>query len=179
MSDACAYLLVCRPLVLSPCMSDNSHIEELQKINLGQSYDLFWTCNIECPTVSEYLNMIDASKAHNSRLLLLDTDIYSETGGLFRMLVRLMAARSPISEHPAISNVVTLFGRYFQIRDDYQNLVSADVSVSAHLSYMKQETNSWDSCSTRTRKDFARTSMKENIPFHLYMLCRPKSPTCG
>lgn len=28
-----------------------------------------------------------------------------------------------------VNNLLNAFGRYFQIRDDYQNLVSSDVSV--------------------------------------------------
>lgn len=32
-----------------------------------------------------------------------------------------------------LCNLSTLLGRYFQIRDDYQNLVSTDVSVSTAI----------------------------------------------
>lgn len=31
---------------------------------------------------------------------------------------------------PDLSNMTTLFGRYFQVRDDYQNLMSAEVQFS-------------------------------------------------
>jgi ophiobolin F synthase len=52
-----------------------------------------------------------------------------KTGGLFRMLTRLM-----VSESPARSSILDqtlyplshLIGRFFQIRDDYQNLASAE-----------------------------------------------------
>ena len=39
-----------------------------------------------------------------------------------------MVARSTESPNFDLEDLITLFGRYFQIRDDYQNLVSADVS---------------------------------------------------
>ena len=41
--------------------------------------------------------------------------------------------RNSISD---ISGLFTLVGRYFQIRDDYQNLVSPDVSSFLMLSHM-------------------------------------------
>lgn len=52
-----------------------------------------------------------------------------KTGGLFRMLTRLMVAESPVSEKVSdddLSLLSCLLGRFFQIRDDYQNLASAD-----------------------------------------------------
>lgn len=89
-------------------------IEEMQQLYVGQSYDLYWTHNILCPSVSEYLKMVDM-----------------KTGGLFRMLTRLMVAESPISDKMSVSDnalnqLSCLIGRFFQIRDDYQNLASAD-----------------------------------------------------
>lgn len=102
--------------------------EETKQLYVGQSYDLYWTHNALCPSMSEYLKMVD-----------------QKTGGLFRMLTRLMIAESPIaakaSSDPAVDNnnnnnknnndqnlnlLSSLIGRFFQIRDDYQNLASAD-----------------------------------------------------
>ena len=45
------------------------------------------------------------------------------------MLARLMTAVSPLGSRPCIDRLATLFGRYFQIRDDYQNLTSAEYSA--------------------------------------------------
>ena len=87
-------------------------IEEMQQLYVGQSYDLYWTHNALCPSISEYLKMID-----------------KKTGGLFRMLTRLMIAESPVSEkvpNDDLNPFSCLIGRFFQIRDDYQNLASAD-----------------------------------------------------
>ena len=53
-----------------------------------------------------------------------------KTGGLFHLLTRLMIAESPVSAKNGISDGLNqlscLIGRFFQIRDDYQNLASAD-----------------------------------------------------
>jgi len=87
-------------------------IEEMQQLYVGQSYDLYWTHNALCPSISEYLKMVD-----------------KKTGGLFRMLTRLMVAESPVSEKVSdddLNLLSCLIGRFFQIRDDYQNLASAD-----------------------------------------------------
>lgn len=52
-------------------------IEEVENLHKGQAYDLFWKDHVECPSVNEYLMMID-----------------NKTGGLFRLCVRLMEALS-------------------------------------------------------------------------------------
>ncbi|POS72147.1 polyprenyl synthetase [Diaporthe helianthi] len=83
-------------------------IEEVENLHKGQSYDLFWKDHVECPSVDEYLMMID-----------------QKTGGLFRLCVRLMEALAT-REIPEASSkdFVRQLSRYFQIRDDYQNLMS-------------------------------------------------------
>ncbi|KAL8931152.1 MAG: hypothetical protein Q9208_000256 [Pyrenodesmia sp. 3 TL-2023] len=88
--------------------------EELQNLYTGQSLDLFWKFHIHCPSEKEYLEMVDG-----------------KTGGLFRLILRLMQAESPVlnqaRDHgPELENFVTALGRYFQVRDDYQNLASSE-----------------------------------------------------
>jgi ophiobolin F synthase len=86
--------------------------EEIQQLYIGQSYDIYWTHNAICPSISEYLKMVD-----------------QKTGGLFRMLTRLMIAESSVSEKVSdndLNQFSCIIGRFFQIRDDYQNLASAD-----------------------------------------------------
>ncbi|RDW88454.1 fusicoccadiene synthase [Coleophoma cylindrospora] len=85
------------------------YIDELRYLHIGQSLDLFWTNHVKAPTAEEYMTMVDY-----------------KTGGLFRMLSRFMVAQSEEQTLPDISGFVALVGRFFQIRDDYQNLVSAD-----------------------------------------------------
>ncbi|KAL9609842.1 MAG: hypothetical protein Q9167_005409 [Letrouitia subvulpina] len=88
-------------------------VEETQQLYVGQSYDLYWTHNAICPTMSDYFKMVD-----------------KKTGGLFRVLTRLMVAESPVFAKNPVSDDLNLLscliGRFFQIRDDYQNLASAD-----------------------------------------------------
>ncbi|KAL3467893.1 isoprenoid synthase domain-containing protein [Aspergillus heterothallicus] len=86
-------------------------IEELSNLHCGQSLDLYWRYNARCPTVEEYLVMVD-----------------NKTGGLFRLMLRLMTAESLISLplDTTLVRLLTLTGRYYQIRDDYLNLTSAD-----------------------------------------------------
>lgn len=50
-----------------------------------------------------------------------------ETGGLFRILVKLMLAKTPLIPMPNMIALASLMGRYFQLRDDYMNLSSVDV----------------------------------------------------
>ncbi|KAH7051136.1 geranylgeranyl pyrophosphate synthase [Macrophomina phaseolina] len=84
-------------------------LEELEGLYLGQSWDLYWKHNLICPSEAEYVNMVD-----------------HKTGGMFRMLLRLMQAESglgdkQVSALPDFERLTLLFGRFFQIRDDYMN----------------------------------------------------------
>lgn len=90
---------------------NNGHLEESRTLTMGQGLDLDWRQNAKCPSVEEYLVMID-----------------NKTGGFFRLALRLMEAESP--SPPPMSKLlhfITMLGRFYQIRDDYQNLVSDEV----------------------------------------------------
>ncbi|KAI0116203.1 terpenoid synthase [Hypoxylon sp. NC0597] len=87
-------------------------IEEMRRLFVGQAFDLHWTNEVQCPSVVQYLQMVDG-----------------KTGGLFRLLARLMEAESPHGNQAAIHRLCRLLGRYFQIRDDYQNLVSEEYTA--------------------------------------------------
>ncbi|PWY86718.1 geranylgeranyl pyrophosphate synthetase [Aspergillus heteromorphus CBS 117.55] len=81
--------------------------EEMKNMLVGQSLDLHWVQHVSPPSVPEYLQMIDG-----------------KTGALFRMISRLMIAQSTHPTKPSdLNNLMMLFGRFFQIRDDYANLV--------------------------------------------------------
>ncbi|CVL00449.1 fusicoccadiene synthase [Fusarium proliferatum] len=76
----------------------------------GQAMDLWWTANTILPSIQEYLLMVN-----------------DKTGALFRLSLELLALNSevPISDSTleSLSSVVSLLGQYFQIRDDYMNLI--------------------------------------------------------
>lgn len=80
-------------------------LEELEGLYLGQSWDLYWKHNLVCPSEEEYINMVD-----------------NKTGGMFSMLMRLMQSESPLTSTLDFDRLTILFGRFFQIRDDYMNL---------------------------------------------------------
>ncbi|KAF7125867.1 hypothetical protein CNMCM5793_002160 [Aspergillus hiratsukae] len=83
-------------------------MEEMRLLFRGQSFDLYWTRLGECPSEEEYLAMIR-----------------NKTGGLFRLIARLMAQMAPFqnhSLHTSLESLASQLGEYFQIRDDYKNL---------------------------------------------------------
>ncbi|RDW62483.1 geranylgeranyl pyrophosphate synthase [Coleophoma crateriformis] len=88
-------------------------LEELEDLHVGQSWDLYWKYNLRWPTEEEYFSMIDL-----------------KTGGLFRMLLRMMQllSRSAIKDF-AFDNLISMVSRYFQVRDDYLNLCSREYTT--------------------------------------------------
>lgn len=86
--------------------------EELQTLTLGQALDLNWTFNKKCPSVNEYLVMID-----------------HKTGGFFRLMLRIMEIEANATPNEELGHLITLLGRYYQIRDDYQNIASDEVGL--------------------------------------------------
>ncbi|OOQ85950.1 hypothetical protein PEBR_23234 [Penicillium brasilianum] len=83
--------------------------DELSNLHTGQSLDLYWRYHGRCPSINEYIMMVD-----------------NKTGGLFRLMLRLMEAESPAASSASLVKLLTLTGRYYQIRDDYLNLTSVE-----------------------------------------------------
>uniref|UniRef100_L7JQ34 Geranylgeranyl pyrophosphate synthetase n=1 Tax=Pyricularia oryzae (strain P131) TaxID=1143193 RepID=L7JQ34_PYRO1 len=83
----------------------------------GQSLDLHWTFNRECPTKTQYFNMIE-----------------QKTGAFLSLVAELMMVVSAASDYESSTdspeNIFQTFsyqsGLYFQVRDDYLNITSAD-----------------------------------------------------
>ncbi|KAI4212393.1 MAG: hypothetical protein LQ349_009355 [Xanthoria aureola] len=102
--------------------------EELTNLYTGHSMDLFWKFHSHCPTEEEYYEMVDG-----------------KTGGFFRLILRLMQAESPVLKYdftspltsaplrliparafePALETFITSLGRYFHVRNEYENLASS------------------------------------------------------
>ncbi|KAK5655708.1 hypothetical protein OQA88_5641 [Cercophora sp. LCS_1] len=82
-------------------------IKDSKGLYISQSLDLHWTANLICPLVEEYIKVLDAS-------------------GLIRMLTRLLEANSPLPKKPDLHTLTAMLGRLYALRDDYQNLSSAE-----------------------------------------------------
>ncbi|KAJ8594222.1 terpenoid synthase [Rhizopogon salebrosus TDB-379] len=86
--------------------------EELLNVHRGQGLEIVWRDLLQCPTEEEYISMVN-----------------NKTGGLYRMGVRLMMAYATKNRDVDFIPLVNVFGVYYQIRDDYMNLQSTDVSL--------------------------------------------------
>ena len=95
-------------------------LKDLEKLHVGQSWDLYWTFHMRCPSEDEYFRMVDG-----------------KTGGLFSLALRMMLLASDqhcnagdskawtgISE--TLFSLTRLLGRFFQVRDDYLNLTASE-----------------------------------------------------
>lgn len=84
--------------------------DSLSTLFLGQAHDLNTTYTSKCPSVREYLQMID-----------------SKTGALFDLMVLFMLRYATASvDEDSLRQLVQLLGRHFQVRDDYKNLASPE-----------------------------------------------------
>lgn len=106
-----AYFLVQQELTKldNPLEAFRIYNEEMLNLHRGQGIELFWRESMTVPTEDEYLLMIS-----------------NKTGGLFRLAAKLMQSASSIKHN--ILKLTDLIGLMFQIRDDYNNLCSEQVS---------------------------------------------------
>ncbi|OWF50319.1 geranylgeranyl pyrophosphate synthase-like [Mizuhopecten yessoensis] len=93
--------------------------EQLLELHRGQGMDIYWRDAIICPTEDEYKAMVT-----------------KKTGGLFGLAVRLMQLFS--DNKSDLKPVLDALGLYFQIRDDYANLISKE--YEANKSYCEDLT---------------------------------------
>ncbi|RLL97216.1 hypothetical protein CFD26_106834 [Aspergillus turcosus] len=87
-------------------------LEEIKTLGRGQALDLNWTFNKSRPTLNEYCMMVD-----------------HKTGGFFRLILRALCSLTSTDVDPDLEHLITLIGRYYQIRDDYQNLASDEYTA--------------------------------------------------
>lgn len=93
--------------------------EQLLELHRGQGMDIYWRDTVQCPTEDEYKQMV-----------------IRKTGGLFGLAVRLMQL---FSENKSdFKPLLDSLGLYFQIRDDYANMVSKE--YEANKSYCEDLT---------------------------------------
>ncbi|KAF1348454.1 geranylgeranyl pyrophosphate synthase [Delphinella strobiligena] len=77
--------------------------EEMMNLHRGQGMELFWRDTVQPPSEEDYLQMIS-----------------NKTGGLFRLILRLLQAMSPVNIE--VSKLVDVIGLIFQILDDLKNV---------------------------------------------------------
>ncbi|KAF7125774.1 hypothetical protein CNMCM5793_002067 [Aspergillus hiratsukae] len=87
-------------------------LEEIKTLARGQALDLNWTFNKSRPTLNEYFIMVD-----------------HKTGGFFRLILRALCSLTSTEVDTDLEYLITLIGRYYQIRDDYQNLASDEYTA--------------------------------------------------
>lgn len=86
-------------------------VDEMLNLHHGQGLDIYWRDNLhliraDLPAVDDYLRMV-----------------MNKTGGLFRLLVRLLGLFADKSFRGDLLPLANLLGIIYQIRDDYLNLV--------------------------------------------------------
>jgi geranylgeranyl diphosphate synthase type 3 len=77
----------------------DTFFEEIRHLFIGQSFDLYWTQEGECPSEEQYLAMV----GHSEYIMVLPCGIQvakdvSETGGLFRLIVKLMIKEGQLKD---------------------------------------------------------------------------------
>ncbi|GAB0098289.1 geranylgeranyl pyrophosphate synthase [Sergentomyia squamirostris] len=96
-----------RVLALGHPDATRVYTEQMLELHRGQGMEIYWRDNFHCPTESEYKQMT-----------------IRKTGGLFMFAIRLMQLFS--SNKTDFTKLTALLGLYFQIRDDYCNLMAKD-----------------------------------------------------
>jgi geranylgeranyl pyrophosphate synthase len=87
--------------------------EELNELHAGQAHDLWHTYHCKPPSLPTYFKLIE-----------------QKTGGLFRMVSRMMQTEATKNTDLNIDTLMNLFGRYYQIRGDYQDILGTSVGKS-------------------------------------------------
>ena len=87
----------------------NIVIDQVRDLYVDQTFDVYWTRSGHCPSEKEYLEMVD-----------------KKTGGLFQLPAKLLQCLSDNGNGAHIEQIISLPGRFFQIRDDYQNLTDKE-----------------------------------------------------
>lgn len=108
-----AYFLAQQELIHlnDPSEAVRIYNEEMLNLHRGQGIELFWRDSMTVPTEDQYLLMIS-----------------NKTGGLFRLAARLMQNASSTTHD--ILPLTDLIGLMFQIRDDYNNLCSEQMTAA-------------------------------------------------
>ncbi|KRX57964.1 Squamous cell carcinoma antigen recognized by T-cells 3 [Trichinella sp. T9] len=88
--------------------------ESLLDLHRGQGMEIYWRDAVICPTEAKYLDMV-----------------IKKTGGLFRLGVNMLQLFS--TNKTDYNQLLNDMATYFQIRDDYMNLVAGEVRENFSL----------------------------------------------
>jgi geranylgeranyl diphosphate synthase type 3 len=91
----------------------NVFVGEMLNLHRGQGHDILWREDGRCPSEEEYLDMVR-----------------DKTGGLFRLAVGLMQAFATTNKTTDYTALVNNLAVYFQIRDDFINIVDEEYMKS-------------------------------------------------
>jgi geranylgeranyl diphosphate synthase type 3 len=94
--------------------------EEMMNLHRGQGMELYWRDTCQPPSEEDYLQMIS-----------------NKTGGLFRLIVRLLQAASPVNIE--VSKLVDVMGLIFQILDDLKNVCDEKVCLNTTLVLLRPQ----------------------------------------
>ena len=85
----------------------HTFVQELLNLHRGQGQDILWRDTVKCPTEEQYRKMV-----------------VDKTGGLFRLAVGLMQVFS--EDKTDYSPLLNTLAYYFQVRDDFMNIMSTE-----------------------------------------------------
>ncbi|GKZ29620.1 hypothetical protein AbraIFM66950_005774 [Aspergillus brasiliensis] len=86
--------------------------DQLSHLFTGQAHDLHWARHKRIPTEEDYFRMVDG-----------------KNGALLTLISRLMQNEGTQNSTLDLTHLMNLIGRAYQLRDDYQNLASADYTT--------------------------------------------------
>jgi len=148
----CAYMKYGSPLTINcayyqmfacwskiPILFDELHeettklvIDSLLILHQGQGYDILWRDNRICPTINEYISMIEKKTSEAFvlivRLFFLHSTSFKYNSETLEPDASLSFSESSPEIQERIINLARLYGIYFQINDDYINITSEDFS---------------------------------------------------
>ncbi|RCI12704.1 hypothetical protein L249_1254 [Ophiocordyceps polyrhachis-furcata BCC 54312] len=84
-------------------------LQEMENLFLGQALDLNWKFTMHCPTRERYLAMVD-----------------QKTGSMFRLILRMLTSAIGKEPDDSLTGLSRLLGRWYQVRDDYLNLLGGE-----------------------------------------------------
>nr|A0A2L0VXR5.1 RecName: Full=Geranylgeranyl pyrophosphate synthase; Short=GGPP synthase; Short=GGPPSase; Short=GGS; AltName: Full=(2E,6E)-farnesyl diphosphate synthase; AltName: Full=Dimethylallyltranstransferase; AltName: Full=Farnesyl diphosphate synthase; AltName: Full=Farnesyltranstransferase; AltName: Full=Geranylgeranyl diphosphate synthase; AltName: Full=Geranyltranstransferase; AltName: Full=Pleuromutilin biosynthetic cluster protein synthesis protein G [Clitopilus passeckerianus]AVA16671.1 geranylger len=83
------------------------YTEEMIELHRGQGIEIWWRDQRSPPSVDQYIHMLE-----------------QKTGGLLRLGVRLLQCHPGVNNRADLSDIALRIGVYYQLRDDYINLMS-------------------------------------------------------